>query len=91
MAQDDWLTTESEVMAQWLDRHGGDDGLLEPFAVAGVSAQHMTQIHRMFLAETEQQTTFGGNTNSVTVATKIMAVRGNEPDAAVGSRNAVVA
>ena len=59
MAQDDWLTTESEVMAQWLDRHGGDDGLLEPFAVAGVSAQHMTQIHRMFLAETEQQTTFG--------------------------------
>ena len=91
MAWDDWLTVESEVMAPWLDRHGGDDGLLESFAVAGVGTQHMTQIHRMFLTETEQQTTFGGNPYSVTVAAKIVTVWRNETDAAVGSRHAVVA
>ncbi len=41
VAQDDRLAVELELMAERLDRHGGGDGLLEPFAVAGVSAQHM--------------------------------------------------
>jgi hypothetical protein len=44
------LTAELKIVTMRLDRHGGDDGLFQPFAVAGMGAQDMAQVHGMLLS-----------------------------------------
>lgn len=80
-----------EVVALWLLRHGGDDGGLEAFGVTGMAAQHGAQVHRMLVAQTQQQAPLGGDAHPVAGVAEVVAVGRDEADPALGIGHAVVA
>src|SRR3989344_2092993 len=58
--------------------------------VARKIAQHLPQVHGVFLSQAQQQPPLGGDAHAVAVAAKIVAVRRNEADAGIGARDPVV-
>ena len=74
-----------EIMPLRFEVHGRDDGGLEIVEILFAVAQYRTQIHRMLVAEAEQQTSFDGNADPIAIGAEVVRNRRDEADPRLGA------
>ena len=75
MPENEGLFLQIEIMPLGLDRHTVDDRALDDVEIARIGAQDMLEIYRVFLAQTQQQTSFDGQSHAVAIVAEVVTVR----------------
>src|SRR3972149_4362839 len=84
--EDQRLGLEIEFVTLGFDLHRIAYRLFELLQITRPCAHHMTEVHGMFLAQTEQQAPFAGKAHAIAVIAEIVAVRGDESNPGIGVR-----
>ena len=89
--QDHRLAGEIEIVALGFDCHGVHNRLLQVVQIARVAAHDTAQVHRMLLAQTQQEAALGGQAHPVAGLAEVVAVGRYEANPGVAARHRQVA